>query len=96
MHSRRDQKISPPLDEDWKLDEEFLKDLANWDNLHRESTFLSVVERISDAMVTCKPFLGFIPDAPFPARTLVVALSHLLQLSVVCSYYLSSSQFIKL
>ena len=33
-----------------------------------------------------EPFLALIPDAPFPARSLVQALSHLLELGVVRSH----------
>jgi hypothetical protein len=81
--SYRSQQILPPWDEDWKLDEQFFKDLAAWDDQHRESTFLNVVEKIRDATITCKPFVEWIPNAPFPARALVLALSHFLHLGVV-------------
>ena len=84
----RPLQISPPWDEDWKLDEDFFKDLADWDNQHRDSTFLKVVEKIKDATITCKPFMEFIPNTPFPARALVLALSHFLHLGVVRPYYL--------
>jgi hypothetical protein len=86
-------EIPPPWDEDWKLDDDFFKDLADWDTQHQESTFLKVVENIRDATITCKPFMEFIPNEPFPARALVLALSHFLHLGVVRSYYLSPSQF---
>jgi hypothetical protein len=87
-------QISPPWDENWKLDDEFFKGLADWDNQHQDSTFLRVVEKIKDATITCKPFLGLIPDAPFPARSLVLALSYFLELGVVRSYLFSLSRFI--
>jgi len=92
-YRKRQLEISPPWDEDWKLDEEFFKDLVDWDNQHRESTFLRVVEKIKDATITCKPFMELIPYEPFPARALVLALSHFLHLGVVCFRYLSSSIF---
>jgi hypothetical protein len=81
----RPQQIPPPWDDDWKLDEGFFKDLADWDNQHQESTFLKVLERIRDATIMCKPFTELIPNEPFPARALVLALSHFLHLGVVRS-----------
>jgi len=95
--SRRQQQIPPqirpPWDENWKLDEEFFKGLADWDNKHPNSPFLRVVERIKDAAITCKPLQELVPDSPFPARSLVQAFSYFLQLGVVCSNYLSWSWF---
>lgn len=79
----RQRQIPPPWDENWKLDDKFFKDLADWDSKHQDSTFLGVVEKIKDAIITCKPVIGLIPDTPFPARTLVQALSYFLQLGVV-------------
>ena len=81
------QQISPPWDEDWKLDEDFFKDLVDWDKRHQDSAFLAVVEKIRDATITCKPFMELIPNEPFPARALVLALSHFLHLGIVRSHY---------
>jgi len=83
--SYRPQQLSLPWDDDWKLDGDFFKDLAVWDNQHRDSTFLRVVGKIKDATITCKPFMELIPNEPFPARGLVLALSHFLHLGVVRS-----------
>jgi hypothetical protein len=79
-------------DEGWKLDEDFFRDMACWDKQHQDSTFLKVMETVQDAMITCKPFMKLIPNTPFPAHALVLALSHFLHFGVVRSYSLPSNK----
>jgi hypothetical protein len=72
-----------PLEENWTLDRKFFKDLESWKKQHPDSTLLKVMERVNDAVTQGNNFIDFIPDAPFPARSLVKALGYLLLLGVV-------------
>jgi len=54
-----------------------------WERDHPESTFAKVIEKIDNVIKTGKPFLEAIPDSPFPARSIVLCLAHLLQLGTV-------------
>lgn len=75
----------PPWDDNWELDEKFFKQMEAWERKHPESTFAKVIENVNRAMTMCKPFLEHILDSPFPARSLVQGLAHLLQLGTVRS-----------
>ena len=54
-----------------------------WETEHPESTFAKVIEKVNSAITMCQPFLGHIPDSPFPARSLIQGLAYLLQLGAV-------------
>ena len=81
-----------PWDEDWKLDEKFFKDLESWKERHPESTLLKVMEKVNDAVTHGQNFIGFIPDAPFPARSLVKGLGYLLSLGVVSPFAFAADE----
>jgi len=74
----------PPWNENWKLDERFFRDMERWKEEHPESTFIRVMKKVDDAVQADKSFMDCIPDAPFPARSLVKGLAFLLRLGVVC------------
>jgi hypothetical protein len=74
------------MEENWKLDKKFFKDLESWKEQHPDSTLSKVMERINDAVTQGKDFIEFIPDAPFPARSLVKGLGYLLSLGVVSTF----------
>ena len=73
----------PPWDDNWQLDHKFFKDMEAWDIAHPESTLTKVLEKVNDAVTLCQPFIGYIPESPFPARSLVQGLAYLLQLGSV-------------
>ena len=54
-----------------------------WEAEHPESTFAKVIEKVNTAITMCHPFLGLIPDSPFPARSLLLGMAYLLQLGKV-------------
>jgi hypothetical protein len=78
-----------PWDENWKLDEKFFQDLESWKEQHPDSTLLKVMETVNTAVTQGKNFIDFIPDAPFPARSLVKGLGYLLSLGVVSVFFFS-------
>jgi hypothetical protein len=80
------------VEEDWKLDRKFFKDLESWKEQHPDSTLLKVMERVNDAVTKGKNFMDFIPDAPFPARSLVKGLGYLLSLGVVSPFSFSNDE----
>jgi hypothetical protein len=81
-----------PWDDNWKLDEKFFKDLDAWKDRHPDSTLSKVMENINDAVTKNLSFAKLVPDAPFPARSIVKALAHLLALGVVCVPFLLSTR----
>jgi hypothetical protein len=90
-------RYQPPWDDSWKLDEKFFKQMEAWEKEHPESTFAKVIDNVNSAVLMCKSFLEFIPDSPFPARSLVHSLAYLLQLGtvrIVLPLGASSYQFI--
>src|SRR5258705_13511489 len=57
--------------------------MEEWERDHPESTFAKVIEMVDNVIKTGKPFLEVILDSPFPARSIVLGLAHLLQLGTV-------------
>jgi len=57
-----------------------------WEREHPESTFTKVMENVNSAVSASRPFLEFIPDSPFPARSVIHGLANLLQLGAVCIF----------
>jgi hypothetical protein len=72
-----------PWEENWKLDEKFFQDLGSWNEQHPDSTLLKVMDTVNNAVTQGKDFIDFIPDSPFPARSLVKGFGYLLSLGVV-------------
>ncbi|KAG6819183.1 hypothetical protein H0H93_014557 [Arthromyces matolae] len=71
--------IPKPWD-DWQLDPTFLKAVNEWSNKNPESTLSRILEGASLAIDQGKDFLEIIPDAPFPAKSLVKAVLQLVKL----------------
>lgn len=80
----------PPWDENLELDRKFFTLMETWEAEHPESTFAKIMEKVNNAVTLCQPFLGYIPDSPFPACSLVRSLSYLLQLGTACTFLLLS------
>jgi len=76
-------RYQPPWDENWELDHKFFTQMEEWERDHPESTFAKVIEKVDNVIKTGKPFLEVIPDSPFPARSIILGLAHLLQLGTV-------------
>jgi hypothetical protein len=73
----------------WEIDAEFLKMLSQWNENHPDSTLERVFAKINTGLENAQPLFELIPDSPFPARSLVTALAHLVNLGVVCRLRLS-------
>ncbi|RDB15677.1 hypothetical protein Hypma_003935 [Hypsizygus marmoreus] len=71
---------SPPPWAEWTLDKEFFDALSQWSAKHPETLLDRVLDNVRNAIDKGQPFLGLIPGNPFPARGLVEALAHLVQL----------------
>ena len=84
----------PPWDENWVLDDKFFRQMEAWETEHPESTFAKVIEKVNSAVTMCQPFLGHIPDSPFPACSLIQSLAYLLQLGMVWAVLILAINFI--
>jgi hypothetical protein len=76
-------RYQPPWNENWELGEKFFKQMEKWEKDHPESTFAKVIENVDNVIKIGQPFLEVIPDWPFPARSVVLGLAHLLRLGAV-------------
>jgi hypothetical protein len=74
---------SPPPWGSWSLDEEFLCSMCRWTVDHPDSSLTRVFDKVIDGVLAAKDLTSFIPDGPFPAKTLVEALFSLLKLGTV-------------
>ena len=72
-----------PWGENWQLDEEFFRDMRVWNAQHPQSTLMKVMGKVNETVTQHKMVLEFIPNAPFPAGSLVKGLAYLLELGVV-------------
>ena len=57
--------------------------MEEWEKQHPESTLVKIMEKVNNVIELGEPFLRHIPDSPFPARSLVQGMAHLLQLGKV-------------
>jgi hypothetical protein len=77
----------------WELDPEFFAAMSRWTIEHPESTLDRILDRLCTAIENGQPLLELIPDSPFPARSLIKGITHLLQLGRVrdldCCYLCS-------
>jgi hypothetical protein len=74
---------SPPWDP-WELNPEFFAAMSRWTIEHPESTLDKILDKLCTAIDNSQPLLDLIPDSPFPARSLIKGIAHLLQLGKVC------------
>jgi hypothetical protein len=75
--------VSPPPWGSWSLDEEFLGSMCRWTVDHPESSLTKIFDKVIDGVLAAQDLTSFIPDGPFPAKTLVEALFSLLKLGTV-------------
>ncbi|KAF8169716.1 hypothetical protein K438DRAFT_226272 [Mycena galopus ATCC 62051] len=74
----------PPMWEAWNIDGDSISQLQAWGAGHESSKWRKLAEKIHDALEskTCEAIQEFIPDSPFPAKTLVKALLSIVQLGI--------------
>ena len=70
----------------WELDPDFFRALTQWTINHPDTTLDGVLKNVCDAIDRGKDLLEVIPDAPFPARSLVKALGCLVKLGTVSHF----------
>jgi hypothetical protein len=77
---------------EWKLDNSFLKELDRWNNDNPESKLSVSIEKLQDKLTkvgtvvdsnTVQDLLKLIPDAPFPAGSLIRSLVNVLLVGIV-------------
>jgi hypothetical protein len=71
--------------EAWNIDGDAITQLREWGTAHGNSNWLKLAEKIDQSLKskTIDTLKDFIPDSPFPAKTLVKALLGLVQLGIV-------------
>ncbi|KZP32455.1 hypothetical protein FIBSPDRAFT_944011 [Athelia psychrophila] len=75
----------PSSSPSWEFDPDFFKAMSRWNRKHPESSLKSVMDKIFSVIENSADVTQFIPDSPFPARTLVTALVSLLKLGIKIS-----------
>jgi len=69
----------------WNIDGDAITQLRKWGGAHGNSNWLNLAEKIDQSLnsKTIDTLKAFIPDSPFPAKSLVNALLGLVQLGIV-------------
>jgi hypothetical protein len=80
----RSSSPSPPW-QTWTLDQDFLRQVYEWNEVHQESMADRIIKDIRASIDQHKDLFELIPDGPIPFRGLVKALAHLIQLGAVNS-----------
>jgi hypothetical protein len=73
---------SPPW-EVWALDKSFFNTLNDWTLKHPEDALDVVLDKVCIGIDNGMEFFNLVPDSPFPARSLILALAYLVQLGTV-------------
>ena len=82
--SKGPSRVAPPWQR-WEPDLNFLNDLQNWNRTHKNDKLPAVLAKVN-SILESKPFeaaLNFIPESPFPAKSLVTAMISLFLLGSV-------------
>ena len=69
----------------WKPDPEFLHKLHEWNKKHKDDKLPAILAKVNSILESnsLQAALGFIPDNPFPAKSLVKAMISLFLLGSV-------------
>jgi len=95
---RRHLIQTPPEWDGWQVDESSVAELKNWFDQYGDTVWSKFAQEVDNALKTktvavARDFLGFltlIPHCPIPLKSLVDGIIGLVQLVVVCYFYLSS------
>ena len=85
--SKVPSRLVPPW-QGWEPDQEFLYKLHQWNIVHKDNKLPAVLAKVNSTLES-KPLqaaLEFIPDHPFPAKSLVKAMISLIQLGIVSDF----------
>ena len=68
----------------WEIDGDAITQLCEWGSAHENSNWRKLAEKIDQSLnsKTIYTLKAFIPDSPFPAKSLVNALLGLVQLGM--------------
>ncbi|KAG6805919.1 hypothetical protein H0H87_003439, partial [Tephrocybe sp. NHM501043] len=66
---------------DWELDKIFLEELESWERDHPQGTLNKILQKVNKAVQKGAAWKEVIPDAPFPAQSLVKGLAQVLALA---------------
>ncbi|KAG5638977.1 hypothetical protein H0H81_008197 [Sphagnurus paluster] len=80
-HIHTSTSTDPPW-KTWELDEQFMKNLSDWNKNNPEKTPHKVLQSICAGLESEKELLTLIPSSPFPAQSLVTGLAYLFKLGV--------------
>jgi hypothetical protein len=71
--------------EAWNIDGDAIAQLNEWGDVHGDSKWVKLAEIIDRSLKskTLDTLKAFIPDSPFPAKTLVEALLNVVELGIV-------------
>jgi hypothetical protein len=84
LSSKDASRLAPPW-QGWEPDSDFLFKLHKWNIAHKDDKLPAVLAKVNSVLES-KPLevaLEFIPDNPFPAKSLVKAIVSLIQLGTV-------------
>ena len=82
--SKYPSRLAPPWQK-WEPDSNFLNDLQKWNSTHKNDKLPAVLAKVNSVLDSSplQAALEFIPDTPFPAKSLVKAMVSLFQLGSV-------------
>ena len=82
-------RLAPPW-QGWEPDQEFLSKLHQWNIDHKDNKLPAVLAKVNSTLesMPLQAALEFIPDHPFPAKSLVKAMISLFLLGSVSYIYL--------
>ncbi|KAG6908666.1 hypothetical protein DXG01_003760 [Tephrocybe rancida] len=78
----QESEASPTPWETWKLDKTFFTDLSLYTSRHPETRLDRVMDKVRDGLETHRALFDAVPDNPFPARGMIIALAHLVKLGI--------------
>jgi hypothetical protein len=86
--SKYPSRLAPPW-QGWEPDSNFLHELHEWNKNHKDDKLPAVLAKVNNVLESypLKAALEFIPDNPFPAKSLVKALMSLFLLGSVSDIF---------
>ena len=85
---------SPPW-QAWTLDQDFFKQVYDWNEYHPENTLDRILNCICTSIEQNKDIMELVPDGPIPFRGFLKALAHLVKLGAVNSFVSPSRRYTK-
>lgn len=80
----------------WTFNQQFFTELDAWNSRNPETTIDLVLIKICDTIDLTENIRSLIPDNPFPAKSLIEGLCHLIKLGTVCHDHIFFQRMISL